>query len=82
MQFRCMQDAMQSLNSVVDAQLDAQAAFNLVLCTFALGDKEMMKQAFTRLIEVQSVAPHLSLSFFPNVRVQNNTWNVYGVYVS
>ena len=43
---------MQSLSSVVDAQLDAQAAFNLVLCTFALGDKEMMKQAFTRLIEV------------------------------
>lgn len=50
--WQLLQDAMQSLSSVVDAQLDAQAAFNLVLCTFALGDKEMMKQAFTRLIEV------------------------------
>lgn len=44
---------MQSLTSVVDAQPDAQAAFNLVLCTFALGDKEMMKQAFTSLMEVR-----------------------------
>ena len=48
-----LQDAMQSLTSVVDAQPDAQAAFNLVLCTFALGDKEMMKQAFTSLMEVR-----------------------------
>ena len=47
-----LQDAMQSLSNVVDTQPDAQAAFNLVLCTFALGDKETMKQAFTRLVEV------------------------------
>lgn len=46
---------MQSLNSVVDGQLDAQAAFNLVLCTFALGDKETMKQAFAKLVEVRAV---------------------------
>ncbi len=43
---------MQSMNGVLDAEPDPQAAFNLVLCTFALGDKEMMKQAFSRLVEV------------------------------
>lgn len=49
-----LQDAMQSLSTVVDTQPDAQAAFNLVLCTFALGDKETMKQAFSRLVEVST----------------------------
>lgn len=43
---------MQSMNGVLDAEPDPQAAFNLVLCTFALGDKEMMKQAFSKLVEV------------------------------
>ncbi|KAL0039331.1 hypothetical protein WJX79_003743 [Trebouxia sp. C0005] len=46
------QDAMHSMNGVLDAEPDPQAAFNLVLCTFALGDKEMMKQAFSKLVEV------------------------------
>lgn len=40
------------MNGVLDAEPDPQAAFNLVLCTFALGDKEMMKQAFSKLVEV------------------------------
>ena len=56
-----MQDAMQSMNGVLDTQPDAQAAFNLVLCTFALGDKEMMKQAYSRLIEVSPVLQHGNL---------------------
>ncbi len=43
---------MHSMNGVLDAEPDPQAAFNLVLCTFALGDKEMMKQAFSKLVEV------------------------------
>lgn len=43
---------MQSMNGVLDTEPDPQAAFNLVLCTFALGDKEMMKQAFSKLVEV------------------------------
>lgn len=51
---------MQSLNSIVDDQLDAQAAFNLVLCTFALGDKETMKQAFTRLVEASCMSHAIS----------------------
>ena len=50
---------MQSMNGVLDAEPDAQAAFNLVLCTFALGDKEMMKQAFSRLVEVSSLLQRL-----------------------
>ena len=41
-----LQDAMQSMNGVLDAEPDPQAAFNLVL------DKEMMKQAFSKLVEV------------------------------
>ena len=55
-----LQDAMQSMNGVLDAEPDPQAAFNLVLCTFALGDKEMMKQAFSRLVEVVHAALHNS----------------------
>lgn len=47
-----VQDAMQSMIGVLDAEPDPQAAFNLVLCTYALGDKEMMKQAFSKLVEV------------------------------
>ena len=43
---------MQSMTGVLDAEPDPQAAFNLVLCTYALGDKEMMKQAFTKLVQV------------------------------
>lgn len=43
---------MQSMIGVLDAEPDPQAAFNLVLCTYALGDKEMMKQAFSKLVEV------------------------------
>ena len=50
--FVMVQDAMQSMNGVLDAEPDPQAAFNLTLCTYALGDKEMMKQAFSRLVEV------------------------------
>ena len=43
---------MQSMIGVLDAEPDPQAAFNLALCTYALGDKEMMKQAFSKLVEV------------------------------
>ena len=48
---------MQSMNGVLDAEPDPQAAFNLTLCTYALGDKEMMKQAFSRLVEVSCKLP-------------------------
>ena len=47
---------MQSMNGVLDAEPDPQAAFNLVLCTYALGDKEMMKQAFAKLVEVSKTS--------------------------
>ena len=57
------QDAMQSVNGVLDAEPDSQAAFNLVLCTFALGDKEMMKQAFSRLVEVRLPHPPMPACF-------------------
>ena len=29
-----------------------QTSYNLVVCSFALGDREGMKQAFTRMLEV------------------------------
>lgn len=51
-QLAMVQDAMHAMNAVLDAEPDPQAAFNLALCTFALGDKEMMKQAFSKLVEV------------------------------
>ena len=54
-----LQDAMQSMIGVLDAEPDPQAAFNLVLCTYALGDKEMMKQAFSKLVEVSMLCFHI-----------------------
>ena len=63
-----LQDAMQSMNGVLDAEPDPQAAFNLVLCTFALGDKEMMKQAFSKLVEVIQTPLHKSAICVHRVR--------------
>ena len=50
--FMMVQDAMQSMIVVLYAEPDHQEPFNLTMCTYALGDKEMMKQAFSRLVEV------------------------------
>ncbi|KAK9806351.1 hypothetical protein WJX72_011075 [[Myrmecia] bisecta] len=46
------QDALQTFESIMEAQPDHHAGFNLAVSTFALGDKEKMKQAFLQLLQV------------------------------
>lgn len=37
----------------MDGSPDYQSGFNLVLCYFALGDREKMKRAFSRLLVIK-----------------------------
>ena len=46
------QDAMQSFDSVMENVPDHSTGFNLLVCFYALGDKEKMKKAFQGLITV------------------------------
>ncbi|GAQ81294.1 hypothetical protein KFL_000760230 [Klebsormidium nitens] len=47
------QDALQSFEAIMDGSPDYQSGFNLVLCYFALGDREKMKRAFSRLLAIK-----------------------------
>lgn len=47
------QDALGAFANVMDNVPDHQTGYNLVVCRFALGDREGMKDAFTKLIEVK-----------------------------
>uniref|UniRef100_A0A7S0WZJ3 Uncharacterized protein n=1 Tax=Chlamydomonas leiostraca TaxID=1034604 RepID=A0A7S0WZJ3_9CHLO len=44
------QDSLQSFSTVMENVPDHQTGYNLVVCAFALGDREAMKQAFLQLI--------------------------------
>jgi len=46
------QDAMQSFDTVMENMPDHATGFNLVVCFYALGDKEKMKKAFQQLLHV------------------------------
>jgi len=46
------QDALQSFSTVMDNVPDHQTGYNLVICAYALGDREGMKRAYLRLLEV------------------------------
>lgn len=46
------QDAMQSFDTVMENVPDHTTGFNLLVCFYALGDKEKMKKAFQSLIKV------------------------------
>lgn len=48
-----MQDALQSFEAIMDGSPDHQSGFNLVVCYFALGDREKMKRAFSRLLAIK-----------------------------
>jgi len=47
------QDAIASYEQIMEGSADLQTGFNLLLCYYALGDKERMKQGFTRLLSVR-----------------------------
>jgi len=46
------QNAIQSYERVQEVQADVQAAFNLVLCFFAMGDCERMRSSFKKLVAI------------------------------
>ncbi|XRB08642.1 intraflagellar transport protein 88 [Pycnococcus provasolii] len=46
------QDALHSYDAVMEACPDHATGFNLVVCCYALGDREKMKQAFMQLLSV------------------------------
>ncbi|CEP03482.1 unnamed protein product (mitochondrion) [Plasmodiophora brassicae] len=46
------QDAIQAFESIMDGAADSQTGFNLVVCYFALGDKDKMKKGFLQLLMV------------------------------
>jgi intraflagellar transport protein 88 len=47
------QDAITSFENIVEANSDYHAAFNLVICYFALGDRERMKRGFQKLVQIR-----------------------------
>merc|ERR1719230_1630791 len=47
------QDAIASYEQIMEGSADLQTGFNLLLCYYALGDKERMKKGFTRLLSVR-----------------------------
>lgn len=49
------QDAITSFDSVADGSSDYSAGFNLILCYYALGDKEKMKRSFQKLLNIKPV---------------------------
>jgi len=46
-------DAVESFESILQGEPTFQNAFNLLLCYFALGDKDKMKKAFTQLLNIE-----------------------------
>ena len=50
---------MQAFEQIMETDADYRAGLNLVVCCFAIGDKERMKQAFVRLANVRLGCPVL-----------------------
>ncbi|KAJ3102294.1 Intraflagellar transport protein 88 [Phlyctochytrium planicorne] len=47
------QDAITSFESIMESTPDYHTAFNLILCYFALGDKERMKRGFQKMVSIK-----------------------------
>lgn len=47
------QDAISSYESIMDAHPTSLTGFNLIVCYYALGNKELMKKGFQQLLNVQ-----------------------------
>eukprot|EP00276_Gloeochaete_wittrockiana_P005178 CAMPEP_0184657556 /NCGR_PEP_ID=MMETSP0308-20130426/20301_1 /TAXON_ID=38269 /ORGANISM="Gloeochaete witrockiana, Strain SAG 46.84" /LENGTH=874 /DNA_ID=CAMNT_0027095527 /DNA_START=32 /DNA_END=2656 /DNA_ORIENTATION=+ len=50
-------DAIQSYEAIMDGNADFITGFNLLLCYFALGDKEKMKKGFLKLLSIKQALP-------------------------
>ncbi|KAJ7522506.1 hypothetical protein O6H91_18G014900 [Diphasiastrum complanatum] len=51
------QDAMQSYEAVLKIKIDHQAGYNLVVCSYILGNTEKMKASFTKMLLVRHYDP-------------------------
>ncbi|CAG2176940.1 unnamed protein product, partial [Oppiella nova] len=47
-------DAITSFEYIMSEQIDTITAFHLIVCSYALGDRQQMKQYFSRLLEVNA----------------------------
>ena len=47
-------DAIQSYEMIAETMPDAKTAFNLIICYYAIGDKEKMKRGFVQLLNVKT----------------------------
>eukprot|EP01028_Stygiella_incarcerata_P013164 TRINITY_DN81579_c0_g1_i1.p1 TRINITY_DN81579_c0_g1~~TRINITY_DN81579_c0_g1_i1.p1 ORF type:complete len:850 (-),score=260.43 TRINITY_DN81579_c0_g1_i1:223-2508(-) len=52
-QMKQYQDAMRVFEEIMQQEPDIQTGMNLVLCTYALGDRDGMKRSFTRMLSVE-----------------------------
>ena len=48
---------MQSFSDVMDNEPDLVTGFNLVICYYALGDREKMKKSFVALLALRAYEP-------------------------
>ena len=55
-------DAQMSYEAIMEAKPDLQAGFNLLVCYFALGDKEKMKQCLSKLLAIRETDTGVPLS--------------------
>ncbi|KAI8918508.1 hypothetical protein DFJ77DRAFT_483009 [Powellomyces hirtus] len=51
-----IQDAITSFEAIMEGSPDYHAGFNLILCYFALGDRDRMKRSLQRLMSIRPVA--------------------------
>ncbi|KAI9136743.1 hypothetical protein BKA69DRAFT_1102264 [Paraphysoderma sedebokerense] len=49
-----LQDAVTSFETVMEANPDYQAGFNLLLCYYALGEKDRTRKGFAKLVNIQT----------------------------
>ncbi|KAJ3294769.1 Intraflagellar transport protein 88 [Borealophlyctis nickersoniae] len=50
------QDAITSFEAIMEGNPDYHTGFNLILCYFALGDRERMKRGFQKLVSLRPIA--------------------------
>jgi len=54
------QDAIMSYEAIMEGRPDLQSGFNLVVCYFALGDKDRMKKGFAKLLSIREPGMDIS----------------------
>jgi len=64
LRLRQYQDAIQSYEAIMETAPDYQTGFNLIVCYYALGSKELMKRGFIRLLGIGDVRNSLNFLFF------------------